>query len=62
MSCEHCADKWPYRAGERVRIPNGVVATVLGADGNIREGALADGDDGKVYLVALLGCDLGTGK
>ncbi len=55
MSCELCADKWPHRAGERVRMPNGVVATVLGAEGNIREGALANGDDGKVYFVARIG-------
>ena len=36
-------------------MPNGVVATVLGAEGNIREGALAIGDDGKVYFVARIG-------
>ena len=47
------ATNWPFKGGDRVRIPNGVTATVLGADGRIVEGALAVGDDGVTYFVAL---------
>ena len=40
------------RGGDRVRMPNGVLATVLPAEGRIVEGALAEGDDGKTYFTA----------
>ena len=41
-----------FLEGERVRMPNGVLATVRGAEGRIVEGAIADGDDGNTYLTA----------
>jgi hypothetical protein len=33
-------------------MPNGVLATVRGAEGRIVAGAIADGDDGNTYLTA----------
>ena len=41
-----------FKGGDRVRMPNGVMATVQGAEGHIVEGALAEGDDGKTYFTA----------
>ena len=41
-----------FKGGDRVRMPNGVMATVQGAEGRIVEGALAEGDDGKTYFTA----------
>lgn len=44
--------RYRHRAGDRVRMPNGVLATVCAAEGRLAEGALAEGDDGATYFVA----------
>ncbi len=41
-----------FKEGDRVRMCNGVMATVQGARGAIAEGAYAEGDDGNVYMTA----------
>ena len=43
--------RW-FREGDRVRMCNGVMATVQGARGAIAEGAYAEGDDGNLYMTA----------
>ena len=52
MTCEQPRWTGGFREGDRVCMPNGVMATVQGARGAIAEGAYAEGDDGNLYMTA----------